>query len=247
MINKIIAPLRAFLFSLVVFPILTVVLSLIGLVWYFLTGQRGLVAWTLMSWSKITLWCLGAKVRVLGQDQIPKGGCLYLFNHSSFVDIFALASCIPNIKFGAKIELFSIPIFSQAMKAGGALPIPRQDRSKAIEILKDAEERARAGEQFALAPEGGRSAGGELMPFKSGPFIFAIESHIPVVPVVIRRASDVWPKGALFPGASRLNYEIDVEILKPVATEGLSLADKQYLSDQVRKSMIDQLAFDVKF
>lgn len=246
MLDKTLAPLRALLFSLVVFPILTVVLSLLGLGWYFLTGQRGLVAWTLMSWSKITLWCLGTRVRVIGQDQVPKGGCLYLFNHSSFVDIFALASCIPHIKFGAKIELFSIPIFSQAMKAGGALPIPRQDRTKAIEILKDAEERAKAGEQFALAPEGGRSAGVGLMPFKSGPFIFALESKIPVVPVVIRGATDVWPKGALFPGTLRLSYEIDVEILKPLPTENLTLADKQNLSDQVRKNMIEKLSFDLK-
>jgi 1-acyl-sn-glycerol-3-phosphate acyltransferase len=235
---KIFLVFRALIFSLIFFPLLTFFLSAAGVFWFFLTGRQDLVAWTLWTWSRWNLRFLGTALDVRGQEFIPKSGCLFLFNHKSFVDIFALSAVVYRIRFGAKIELFSIPAFGLAMRAGGALPIPRKDRSKAIHILKEAEARARDGEQFALAPEGGRGQKEGLLPFKSGPFIFAIEAGIPVVPVVIRGAWDLWPKGALLPALNSMRSVLELEFLAPTATQGMHVDQRQELSDKIRSQML---------
>jgi putative phosphoserine phosphatase/1-acylglycerol-3-phosphate O-acyltransferase len=66
----------------------------------------------------------------------------------------------------------------------------------------------------ALAPEGTRTVSPRLAPFKKGAFHLAIQAGVPMVPIVIRNAGDVAPKGDfVFRPAT-----VDVEILPPVDT-----------------------------
>src|SRR5262245_42098816 len=73
-------------------------------------------------------WCLpiltfsGVRTEVRGRDNVGlKGkGCLLLFNHSSYFDIPVLYMYFPrSFRFGAKIELFKIPLFGWAMRLCG--------------------------------------------------------------------------------------------------------------------------------
>ena len=229
-------------FSLFFFPVWTVVLSIIGITHCYLTQKASVIEWTLQTWCKGILKFLGVRLQVKDFEKRPQGGCMYLFNHSSFMDIFVMASVVFKIKFGAKIELFSVPFFGRAMRAGGALPIPRKNRTLAIKILQQAEERARQGEQFALAPEGGRGPGGkELAPFKSGPFLFAIGASVPLAPCVIKGADEVWPKGSLFPGLKQWQSTIELVFLEPISTQGYKVEQKQSLIEQARRIMLEEL------
>ncbi len=147
-----------------------------------------------------------------------------------------------GIRFGAKVELFSIPVFNWAIRAGGILPIARQNRQEAIHVLQEAEARARNGEKFALAPEGGRNTEEKLLPFKSGPFIFAIKSGVPIVPVIIKGASQAWPKNTLFPCAEKWTYKVLIEYMKPVESKGFTVENRAELSNQVRELMLTKLS-----
>src|SRR5688500_7384336 len=66
-------------------------------------------------WSAVIMRILGARVIVEDADKLPRDGCLLVFNHLSLMDIplvyHALGS---DFRFGAKIELFRIPIFGHA-------------------------------------------------------------------------------------------------------------------------------------
>jgi 1-acyl-sn-glycerol-3-phosphate acyltransferase len=230
--------LRSFLFTFFFFPVVTVVLSISGILSVLILRHRRHIDWCSFNWAKLCMWGLNAKVEVKGQENIPAGACLFLFNHTSFVDIFALTSQVPSLRFGAKIELFSIPFFGAALRLAGALPIARQKREHAIRILTEAENRARNGERFALAPEGGRNYEEQLLPFKSGPFIFAIKTEIPIVPVVILGAKQVWKKNALLPATDQWGYKVTVEYLKPFATTGYTVEQRSQLAEKVRDSML---------
>lgn len=231
--------LRSFLFVLFVFPTMTFLFSVIGILGYVFTRKRDLVDTCANLWAKITLFFVNAKLEVRGFENIPTHeGSLLLFNHTSFFDIFILLAVVKSLRFGAKIELYSIPIFSLAMRAAGNLPITRKNRENAIRVLKDAEDRARMGERFALAPEGGRNFEEKLLPFKSGPFIFAIQSGIPVVPVIIKGAMGAWPKHSLFPGADSWRNPMSVEFLPAVSTAGYNLENRSELMDKVRNQML---------
>jgi len=231
--------LRSLLFTLFYFPILTVVLSLSGSLNYIMTGRRTHLDWCAVTWADLTLKGLQVQLKIIGQENIPQGGCLFLFNHTSFVDIFALTAIVRSIKFGAKVELFSIPFFGQALKAAGVLPITRNNRENAIRTLTEAESRAKNGEKFALSPEGGRNFEEKLLPFKSGPFIFAIKSGVPIAPVIIHGANQVWRKKSLLPSWKQGSFEVSVEFLKPEPVNEFTVETRANLVEKVRRKMLE--------
>ncbi len=194
-----------------------------------------------LSFAKSLCFLYGVRVTVSGLENIPEGGGIYLFNHTSFFDIMALYSHFPFLRFGAKIELFKIPLWGGAMRAMGTLPIARSNREAAIRVLKEACVRARQGERFALSPEGGRSQEGRLLPFKAGPFLFAIEAGVPLVPITINGAQRVWPKGSFFPGTESFFYEIHMKVLPAVSTIGKTIEQRTELQQVVRAEMAEAL------
>lgn len=235
---KIILILRALIFTFLVFPLVTAVLSAMGYLGYVFTGHRRMIDLCGKWWAQSVIWFLGVRCVVKGLEHRPTSGCLYLFNHSSFLDIFVIVKEVFGIRFGAKIEFFSVPIFRLALIAAGVLPIARNNREKAIKVLHEAEERARRGEKFALSPEGGRNHEEKLLPFKSGPFIFAIKAGVPVVPVIIKGAHAAWPKGSFFPCIHSWHEEISVEFLPAVPTTQYSVETRNELSHFVREIML---------
>ncbi|MGZ3804550.1 MAG: lysophospholipid acyltransferase family protein [Pseudobdellovibrionaceae bacterium] len=188
-------------------------------------------------WARFTCAMFGVKVKVKGAENIPAGGCVFLFNHTSFFDIFAMQGALNGFRFGAKIELFKIPIFGLAMRRLGALPIARHNRDEVFKVYEAAQERIHRGERFALAPEGTRQEVEKLGPFKAGPFIFAINAKAPLVPVVIHGAAEILPKGAWFPNLDCWTREVTIHVLPPVSTETYEIKDRPLLQEKIYKQM----------
>lgn len=228
--------LRSVLFAFVFLPATTFYYSARVVLSYLFNNSKHVNDYV-GSWAQALLWFLGIEVRFIGEDRIPKTSCLYLFNHTSFVDIFALASKHSHIKFGAKIELFSIPLFRQALRAVGMLPIARGNREEVFRVYQQAQQRVALGEQFALAPEGGRNTSETLKSFKAGPFIFAINAQIPVVPVVIKGAYAVWNNKSILPQYRQVHSVVTVEFLESTATQTYSLDSRTELQSKVFSQM----------
>lgn len=191
-------------------------------------------------WSRPLLWCAGVQVEARGLERIHDrhDGFLIVFNHSSLMDIPVLFTSIPRLfNFGAKIELFSIPIFGRAMAKVGALPIDRNNRNKVMKIYNDAIARVKNGESFALAPEGTRQQEPAIGKFKRGPFEFALNAQMDLVPVVIAGAFQVLPRSSIWINAGKWKRKVLVEVLNPVSTAGLGLEKVEALQEQVRASM----------
>lgn len=189
------------------------------------------------TWGWLSYRMFGVSVVEHGRENLKWGGCVYLFNHSSFFDIFVMHAHIRGVRFGAKIELFSIPVLARAMKVIGVLPIVRENRANVMRVYEDAKARAQRGEQFALAPEGKRNTESGLLPFKTGPFVFAINAQIPIVPVVIKGASEVFQKGALLPNWDQWHRQIEIHYLPRVEVAGLTYTDRQLLMEKVHQMM----------
>lgn len=233
--------LRSFI-GVFLFIALTGVMSAVLILEVLVVGNRRFEDRWIQLWGEITLKIFNVKVRVSGQENIPQGACLFLFNHTSFFDIFAMFAAYPHFRFGAKIELFSIPIFGKAMEKAGALPIARQKREEVMKVYDRAVERVARGEKFALSPEGGRNYEEKLLPFKAGPFLFAINAKMPMVPVVIRGAKDILGKGQFLPNWKSWQSEITVVFLPAVSVESKTEEDKKELQELIFKEMSDVLA-----
>jgi 1-acyl-sn-glycerol-3-phosphate acyltransferase len=195
-------------------------------------------------WARLACAFLGVRLRVEGLENLPQGGCLFLFNHTSLMDIPIFHAAIKKpARFGAKAELFKIPLFGWTMRRMGALKINRGDRDRVLQLYKESVRRVHAGHSFILAAEGTRMMHpGVGEKFKSGPFIFAISGQFPIVPLVIKGGYELLPKSALFPQPGALGSEVVVRVLPPMPTEGLSIDDRQSLKKKVRLEMTNAYA-----
>ncbi|MFZ3229670.1 MAG: lysophospholipid acyltransferase family protein [Pseudobdellovibrio sp.] len=218
-------------------PISVIILGPSAILFNFIFKSRKIDDLHLAMWGKFNCWMFGIRVQVTGYENIPDEGCLFLFNHSSFFDVFALSGYIPGIRFGAKAELFKIPIFSHTMRMMGTLPIARQNREEVFKVYEEAKVRFKNKEKFALSPEGGRFYGPHLAPFKAGPFVFAISAGVSVVPIVITGAHECLPKGHVLTNKDRKNRVINLHILKPVSTAEFDVYNRQQLQFVVYSKM----------
>lgn len=232
------------LIGVVLLPVHTVLCAVALIVLNILFNNRCLEDRIVVFWTRNCCRLFGVKVVTKGLENRPPGGFLYVFNHTSFFDIFAMNGWLGSFRFGAKIELFNIPIFGYGMRRAGILPIARHRRDEVFKVYQAAEARIKAGERFALAPEGTRQETETLGPFKSGPFIFAINAKAPIVPVIVKGAAAIMPKGSFLPNWGVWSRTITLEVLPPVSPEGYTLEQRPQLQERVRKLMEPYFAVD---
>lgn len=197
--------------------------------------------WILSTWSGITAWSFNIKTHVRGEENLNEHGHIIVFNHSSHFDIVViLAGIKKTLRFGAKIELYSIPIFGRAMRAVGTLPITRGDREKVLNLYNESISKVKNGMSFCLAAEGTRQPKpGVGEKFKAGPFIFAISGHLPVLPIVLCGVSEILPKGRLLACTDKWRHDAYIDVLRPISTDGLNEDDRRRLQDETREKMVN--------
>lgn len=175
----------------------------------------------------------GARVNVDGRERLdPKRGYVYIFNHTSFLDHFVLASSVPGFLVGVeKVEARNIPIYGLVTKWWGNVSIDRSDAEQAIELIRESQEVLASGTSICVAPEGTRSRDGRLGSFKKGGFHMAQEMGAPIAPVSIVGMRDINPdrRFLLRPGPVR------VVLHEPLETRG---ADVEALIRDTRKAIL---------
>ncbi|MEN0057385.1 MAG: lysophospholipid acyltransferase family protein [Bdellovibrio sp.] len=236
MLLKILSYPRSIL-ALLFFPFFTVFCALLMLIVNFTVNNRRIEDHIVELWTRNVCRMFGVNVEVKGLENRPEGGFLYVFNHTSFFDIFAMNGWLGSFRFGAKIELFQIPLLGFAMRRAGILPIARERREEVFKVYQAAEARIKAGERFALAPEGTRQREERLGSFKSGPFIFAINAKAPIVPVVVKGAAAILPKGHVIPNWGVWSRTVTLQVLPAISSLDYSKEQRPQLQEKVRQLM----------
>ncbi len=136
-------------------------------------------------WCKILLNCFN--IQVLTHGAPPSNTCSTLFvaNHVSWADIHALNSVLP-LRFIAKLEIKSWPIFGYLVKKSDTIFIDRTTRKDAARIVKIAADALHNGDNVGFFPEGATTQGTHLLPFKSSILQSAINANATIWPVAIR-------------------------------------------------------------
>lgn len=191
-------------------------------------------------WAKVVLRVCGVKLKVEGLKNIERAGpYIYMSNHQSYFDIFALLVGLPvNFKFLLKQELMKIPLLGITMRQAGYINIDRGDPRKAVKSMNSAAERIRNGSSVLIFPEGTRSEDGRIGTFKKGGFHLALKSGCDIVPVTIVNSKGIVPKGNL-----RVNRgTIDMNIGRPIPVKDYSKKDINKLIERTRDSVIRNMA-----
>src|SRR5262249_17171063 len=207
--------------------LLTAVLGTVGILSCLVVPSGDAVIALARVWARAILALCGVRVEVQGHARIrPPGPYLFLANHQSQFDILAAVLAIPGqFRILAKKELFHIPIFGWVLRLSGFVGIDRSDRERAIRSLDQAAERLRGGTSLLIYAEGTRSADGNLLPFKKGGFVMAIQAGVPILPLTIHGSRHILPKGTLRirPGTIR------VTVGDPIDPGRFRMEDKEQL------------------
>jgi 1-acyl-sn-glycerol-3-phosphate acyltransferase len=132
-----------------------------------------------------------------------------------------------------KAELRKLPVLVRAFDLAGFIPLERGNRDQSLPAIDRAAEALRAGDSFLIFPEGTRSRTGELLPFKKGGFIMAIQAQAPIVPVAIVGARHAMKKGS--PWIRPVT--VSVRLAQPFETAGLTIEDRDLAVNGVRNEV----------
>lgn len=149
-------------------------------------------------WTWLILKIGGIRLKVEGLDRLdPKRPYVFMANHQSNIDMPVLVQSLPGfqLRWAAKKELLRVPLFGLALRASRHIIIDRSDRTQAMASLRQAREMIQEGISVVFFPEGTRSSGDELLPFKRGGFVLAVKTGTPIAPVTIKGSRRVLPRG----------------------------------------------------
>ena len=204
---------RSLVFN-VVFYLATAVILLLGSPLLF--GPRSWAMTGLRFHARVCLWLqkwiVGTEMEVRGRENLPDGACLIAAKHQSAWDTFALIPVFDDPALVMKAELMRIPLYGWFSTKFGMIPIQREAGPSALrEMLKEAQDRAAAGRQILVFPEGTRRKPHAPPDYKPGILLLYDALKLPCVPVALN-SGVFWPRDSLMRKPGR----IVVEILPPI-------------------------------
>lgn len=187
-----------------------------------------------------------ARIRlvVTGREKLKGiGPAVYVGNQQSVLCYCIYANLfreIPRSGIVARLtEEWNIPLVTYLFrKTGNFMVDPKNPLRTGVGFVQARRSLEEEGGSVWMGPEGTRwKEPGVLGPFKPGAFRLAIETQLPIVPLVI---SPLKPRTDL--SVPRVDpQEVELRILDPIPTEGRTLEELQPLREEVRGLMQEAL------
>ncbi len=146
----------------------------------------------IQNWTRKLLALLRIRMHLVNADFFPKGPCLLVANHISWVDIQAILAFKP-MRFVAKSEVAGWPLFGWMAIQLGTLFVLRDSALHGRKVAQDMVPILQR-EPICIFPEGTSTDGTVVLPFKTSLFEAAVLSNMPVSMVAIRYFSET-PNG----------------------------------------------------
>jgi 1-acyl-sn-glycerol-3-phosphate acyltransferase len=206
-----------------------------------LTGKKENFKFFGVIWGKTLSSIFNIKLMVKGKHNLQDRNYIFAANHASLIDIPLLLVAVNRYTvFIAKSELSKIPIFKSILDMAGFIFVDRKNNDNAVKSMNNLmDDIKKIPRSVAIFPEGTRTSDGELLSFKKGAAIFAINTDIPVIPVAISGTFS-WSKKKLFDMSQSV---ISFEFGEPIVTENYSFDDRDHLTERI-KTKIKNMKID---
>ncbi|KAL9654391.1 hypothetical protein ABK040_010418 [Willaertia magna] len=147
----------------------------------------------------------------------------------------------PNFVTLMNIEMAFFPIFGWISYGFGSEILIRQSPKQSWAVIENMKDMVRRGVvQTMIYPEGARQTSDtyELLPYKTGLFVLAIETQASVVPVVHYGVDKVWPYNDWKLHSNKKAYLI---IGEPIETKGMTINQRYELLEIYRQRVKDMI------
>lgn len=138
-------------------------------------------------WCRLLCFLAGYRVKPKHAFSVPEGPCIFIANHTSFLDIVFIYLLFPKhpFLFLGKAELLKVPLVKTFFKRLH-IPVYRNKGGRnAHKALEAADQALKQGWSIIIFPEGGIKE--HLVPvlqgFKDGAFRLAKNNQVPIVPI----------------------------------------------------------------
>jgi 1-acyl-sn-glycerol-3-phosphate acyltransferase len=149
----------------------------------------------------------GAKLKV-------SKNALVLANHPTLIDVVALISFMPNANCVVKHALWNSPFMGGVVRAASYISNDEPDL-----LIQDCAEDLQLGNPLVIFPEGTRSAPGKPLRFKRGAAYIAMQSKVPIIPVLIKCSPPTLTKGAKWYKIPPEAAYLRIEVLDPITID----------------------------
>jgi len=181
----------------------------------------------------------GLEVEVRIPDSVKNTSpVVYICNHQNSYDIFTASNAVmPNTVSLGKKSLKWIPFFGQMYWLTGNILIDRNNTNKAMNTIALTAKKINEKQLSVwMFPEGTRSNGRGLLPFKMGAFRTALQANVPIVPICASSMHDSiklnrWNNGKMI-----------FELLEPISLEGVNKENMRSVVNDTHKLMSEKIA-----
>ena len=212
-VNKLYAVYTVILFAILASMAWLLVMTLPRLSWRW-AAIRGL--------SRLLTFASGTKIVVNGLEHLLPASqpCVYVANHASYIDSFAVLASIPRaFSFIAK-EAFRKSLFAgPPLKRLQARFVERFDAQQSITDVEGLAKDAQQEKSLFFFPEGTFTAVTGLRSFRMGAFITAVQANMPIVPISIRGTRSILRGRIWIPHRGRITITIGQAISSEVSPD----------------------------
>ena len=188
--------------------------------------------------ARVIFRLTGTPLVVVGLDNLRPDGSVLTSNHASYLDVLALVAALPRpVAFVAKAELRGSWALRVMLDRLGTCFVERFNRKQGLGDYRRIALAAREGRTPLFFPEGTFQRPPGLLPFRMGAFACAVETSLPVVPVVVRGTRAMLPSGTSLPRPGAVCVTIAPPVAPAPDAEGWNAAVA--LRDRVRDIMLE--------
>lgn len=173
------------------------------------------------------LWLLSIRTEMPQEERVALAAdtnSVIVINHRSHLDGFTLMDVVPDAKeftFAAKKSFFDAVLTRTGFRSAELVEIDRASGSVALETLSKAVREMDTRRSVVLFPEGTRTKGESLGPFKAGAVLVARETGRTIRPIVIHDSDQLLPRGKSLPRSGTIR----VQALAPFQCDPEASAD----------------------
>ncbi len=188
-------------------------------------------------WARRMLRLAGVQLERSGEENIVTRPALWVGNHQGIVDTILILSELGPLKsIVAKKEVEKFPVANTWMRCFDCIFMDRGNPRETLKSIQKAQKLLENGKSVVIFPEGTRSRGPEMLPFKPGAFRCAIKAGVPVVPFVIDESYNVFEANGRFKKA-----KVKISILPAIETVDYPNMNTYDFSAMVQQQIQDEL------